>query len=432
IHDMIQYTFQCLTLGGYMVDCPHLERMGYGGDGHASTQTIQTMYDVSPVYYNWMQAWNDCIRPEGSLPHTAPAPIACGGGPYWCAFVIAGSWRTYVNYGDSRLIRKYYPMFQHWLEFVEMHKVDGLLKKWPDEEYRAWYLGDWATPVGIDQTDERSVDLVNNCCISVCYDYMSKIAGILDRADDKQKYKAERDHLNLLIHRVFYKEENQTYGTGTQIDLAYPMLAGATPEPLMKAVEKQFEKETENRNGHLSTGLVGVPVVTEWMVKNRKANLMYSMLKKRDYPGYLYMIDNGATTTWEHWNGERSRIHNCYNGVGSWFYEAIGGIYPDVNAPGYRHFYISPQIPEGMTWANISKETPYGTVRVNWEVDGTTVYLDIVIPAGSEATVILPENSGYALNGEESKGNELRLFSGSYSFSLSYSSSTTVMPAPPN
>ncbi|MDR2775495.1 MAG: hypothetical protein LBC19_12295 [Tannerella sp.] len=58
----------------------------------------------------------------------------------------------------------------------------------------------------------------------------------------------------------------------------------------------------------------------------------------------------GATTTWEHWNGERSRIHNCYNGIGSWFYEAIGGIHPDDRAPGYRHFYICPQIPEGMTW----------------------------------------------------------------------------------
>jgi alpha-L-rhamnosidase len=418
IHDMIHYTFQCLTLGGYLVDCPHLERLGYGGDGHASTQTIQTMYDVAPMYYNWMQAWYDCMRPEGSLPHTAPAPYSSGGGPYWCAFVIAGSWRTYINYGDDRLIRKYYPMFQRWLKYVDMHKVNGLLKRWPDEKYRGWYLGDWATPEGIDQTDERSVDLVNNCCISVCYDYMTKIAALLGHAEDEQKYKAERTQLNQLIHRVFYVADRQTYGTGTQIDLAYPMLAGATPEALINSVEKQFEQETENRNGHLSTGLVGVPVVTEWAVKNRKAQLMYSMLKKRDYPGYLYMVDQGATTTWEHWNGERSRIHNCYNGVGSWFYEAIGGIRPDENAPGYRHFYISPQIPEDLTWAKISKETPYGTVQVNWKTDGATVRLDVVIPVGSEATVVLPEDgSGYSLNGEALKSHEFRLSSGAYSVS---------------
>lgn len=51
------------------------------------------------------------------------------------------------------------------------------------------------------------------------------------------------------------------------------------------------------------------------------------MLKKREYPGYLYMLDNGVTTTWEHWNGERSHIHNSYNGIGSWFYQALAGIF---------------------------------------------------------------------------------------------------------
>jgi alpha-L-rhamnosidase len=418
IHDMVQYTFQCLTLGGHMVDCPHLERMGYGGDGHASTLAIQTMYDVSPMYYNWMQAWEDCLRPGGGLPHTAPAPYASGGGPFWCAFVIAGSWHTYINYGDSRLIKRYYPMFRSWLEYVENHKKDGLLKRWPDEEYRNWYLGDWATPTGINQTDERSVDLVNNCCVSVCYDYMSEIAGILGHADDKKAYAAERNHLNQLIHEVFYDEESRTYGTGVQIDLAYPMLAGAVPDSLKKVIVEQFERETERRNGHLSTGLVGVPVVTEWSVKNNRADLMYAMLKKREYPGYLYMTDNGATTTWEHWNGERSRIHNCYNGIGSWFYEAIGGICPDRKAPGYRHFYICPQIPAGMTWANTSRETPYGTVKVNWKTDGAAVSLDVTIPSGSEATVILPGNrSGYTMNGVAFEGNKIRLFSGTYAFS---------------
>jgi alpha-L-rhamnosidase len=422
IHDMIQYTFQCLTLGGYMVDCPHLERMGYGGDGHASTQSVQTMYDMSPVYYNWMQAWNDCLRPEGSLPHTAPAPFASGGGPYWCAFVIAASWRTYVNYGDRRLIEKYYPMFRSWLEFVESHKKDGLLRRWPDEEYRAWYLGDWATPTGIDQTDVRSVDLVNNCCVSVCYDYMSGIAKWLGHTDDEKKYIAERDRINSLIHEAFYNREEQTYGTGVQIDLAYPSLAGAIPDSLKKMVEQQFEKETERRNGHLGAGLVGIPVVTEWSVRNKKADLMYSMLKKREYPGYLYMIDNGATTTWEHWNGDRSRIHNCYNGIGSWFYEALGGICPDREAPGYRHFYICPQLPAGMTWANVSKETPYGTVKVNWKTDGAAVLLDITVPPGSSATLILPDGTaGYTLNGVASSGHTASLKAGTYAVSCSAS-----------
>ncbi len=90
----------------------------------------------------------------------------------------------------------------------------------------------------------------------------------------------------------------------------------------------------------LPAALWGFLYLQNGLLKIRKSDLMYSILKKKDYPGYLYMLDNGATTTWEHWNGARSRIHNCYNGIGSWFYQALGGILPDENFPGYRHLII--------------------------------------------------------------------------------------------
>ena len=88
IHDMIQYTLNCLMIGGDLVDCPHIERLGYGGDGNASTLTAQTMFDLAPTYQNWMQAWSDCMREDGSMPHTAPNPFSAGGGPFWCGFLI--------------------------------------------------------------------------------------------------------------------------------------------------------------------------------------------------------------------------------------------------------------------------------------------------------------------------------------------------------
>jgi len=131
---------------------------------------------------------------------------------------------------------------------------------------------------------------------------------------------------------------------------------------------------------------------------------MYSILKKKEYPGYLYMLDNGATATWEHWNGHRSRIHNCYNGVGSWFYQAVGGIRQDEDFPGYKHIIIDPQIPEGITWAKTSKETPYGTVTVNWRLEENSLYIDLEIPVGCIAKVNLPKGPGnYTINGKQNK-----------------------------
>lgn len=392
IHDMVQYTLECLTLGGYMVDCPQIERLGYGGDGNASTATLQTMFDVSPLYLNWMQAWADCMREGGSMPHTAPNPYTAGGGPFWCGFMIVGSWQTYVNYNDRRLLDRYYPYMVQWMEYVRRHTVDGLLKAWPDTDYRGWYLGDWATSAGIDQMNPASVDLVNNCFIAVCYDTMAKIASVLGRNAEAEGYAASAEALKKTMHERFYQAGGMSYGTGTQIDIAYPMLAGVTPPALAEGVKNTLFTTTEVRfKGHLATGLVGVPVLTEWVTENGEADFMYGMLKKRDCPGYLYMLDNGATTTWEYWHGERSMIHNCYNGIGSWFYMALGGILPDEDCPGYRHFTICPQLVDGVSWVNVRKDTPFGEIALKWERSETSFVMDIELPVGCSASLAVPE-----------------------------------------
>jgi alpha-L-rhamnosidase len=395
IHDMIQYTMRCLAFAGYMVDCPHLERAGYGGDGNSSLLSLQTMYDAAPLFTNWLQAWADAMREEGSLPHVAPNPGAGGGGPYWCGFIIMAPWQTYVNYNDSRLIEKYYPAMKKWLGYVDKYTVNGLLKRWPDLPYRDWYLGDWLAPAGVDSGNQASIDLVNNCFISDCLDKMEKIATLLGKPGEAAEFAARRKALNQLLHATCFHSSSRSYATGSQLDMTYPMLVGATPGNIYASVQQQlFNYTGKNHNGHLAAGLVGVPVVTRWAIENKAADFIYAMLKKRGYPGYLYMIDNGATTTWESWDRDRSRIHNCYNGVGSWFYQAIGGIRPDEAKPGYRHVFIDPQIPQGVTWAKTTKESPYGTMAVDWALESQhRLKVNITLPVGTQGTFVIPGNA---------------------------------------
>lgn len=429
IHDMIQYTMRCLAYGGYMVDCPHLERAGYGGDGNSSTEALQIMYDVSPLYANWVQAWSDSMREGGSLPHVAPNPGAGGGGPYWCGFMVMAPWRTYVSYGDPRLIERYYDNMKQWMGYVEKYTVDGLLGRWPDTPYRDWFLGDWLAPMGVDSGNQLSISLVNNCFISECLATMEKAANLLGKTDEANAFAQRRETLNQLLHKTFYDKEQNIYSTGSQLDMTYPMLVGVTPESdYDKVKEKLFVRTKENYNDHIAVGLVGVPILTEWAVKNKAVDFMYSMLKKRDYPGYLHMIDNGATTTWEYWNGERSRIHNCYNGIGTWFYQAVGGINTDDNNPGYKHIYIEPQIPQGVTWAKTSIESPYGQVAVDWSIDSGKLNMKIVLPAGCTATVTIPDGAeGAKLDGKNLKGKRtFEVTGGSYSVVASFSSEKII------
>lgn len=394
IHDMIARTLRCLAYNGYMVDCPHLERAGYGGDGNSSTEILQTLCGAAPLYRNWVQAWDDAMRPGGSLPHVAPNAGAGGGGPYWCGFLVMAPWQTWLNYGDRTLIDRHYPAMREWMGYVERYMKDGLLARWPDTPYRDWFLGDWLAPHGVDAGNEASVSLVNNCFVSDCYARMAQMARLTGRDDEAAVFEARRDTLNRTIHARFYDPATQTYATGSQLDMAYPMLVGATPDSLRDGVRQQlFRLAHDVMDDHIGGGLVGVPLITRWAVEAHAPAFIYRMLKQRGYPGYLYMLDRGATATWEYWSGERSRVHNCYNGIGTWFYQALGGLRTDACHPGYRHVFIDPQIPEGVEWCRIAKETPYGRIDLGWELAGDELRIDVVLPPGVTATAITPANA---------------------------------------
>ena len=383
VHDLIHYTMQCLTLGGYMVDCPHLERMGYGGDGNSSTMTLQTMYDVVPTYMNWLTAWGDLMDEEGSIPHVAPAGSG-GGGPYWCGFIIKAPWRTYLNYGDSRLLERHYGQMKRWLGYVKKYSVDDLLQPWPDTRIRFWFLGDWLAPQGIDVKGE-SVLHVNNCFISECLGDMTRIAQLLGHPEDTQEYAAWRDRIKVAIHNRFYHADSHSYANGTPLDNAYALLAGVpTDKVIARQVQQQLIDDSYGKyKAHIAVGLLGVPIFTMWATEQRQCDLMATILRQEDYPGYLYMINHGGTATWESWDSERSRVHNCYNGIGTWFYQALAGIRPDETAPGYRHFFIDPQPTDGVTWVKATKPTPYGDICV--EVNEGA--LRLTVPVGTTATV---------------------------------------------
>jgi len=386
IHDMIQHTIECLSFNGYMVDCPHIERGGYGGDGNSSTNSFQTMFDADATYYNWMQAWRDCQHDDGGLPHTAPMPYKAGGGPYWCSFIVAAPYRTFLHYGDPRLIENCWEAMNKWFSYVEKYSVDGLLYRWPDTEYRNWYLGDWLAPKGVDFTNQESVDLVSNCAISRSLDLMAKIAAATGRTELTTDFLQRKEAINTLIHKTFYKG-NGIYASGSQIDLAYPLICGLVPQELQEEVHQRLlERINGQDKGHIGVGLTGIPLLTECLTKSGDVETMYTMLKQKDYPGYLYMIEKGATTTWESWDAERSRVHNCYNGIGTWFYEAIGGI--TCETPGYRNVRIRPQIPAGIDWAKVSQTTPYGTIKSEWKKDtGNKVRVHVEIPVGCSAAI---------------------------------------------
>jgi len=416
IHDMVKYTLSCLTFSGYMVDCPHIERMGYGGDDNSSTNTLQTLWDVRDVYANWMLAWHDALDSTGDLPYVAPA-FRTGGGPYWQGFIVKAPWNTYLNYGDPTLILCYYKDMKRWMDYIERHtpsplrgtpphgggEQDYILQPWGDTERHSWFLADWLAPDGVDIGGE-SVLHASSCFIAECLGDMERMARMMGLTSEANRFAERRKLIVDAIHRHFYHPETHTYANGTPLDMAYALLMGVPPDSATAtAVKAQLIKDIHGRyRDHVAFGLMGTPVFTEWCIRERQADLMATLLRQPDYPGYLNMINQGATTTWESWDcgrpgkEDRSRVHNCYNGIGIWFYQALAGIRPALPLAegehpeggrgydgGYKHFYIDPQTCNGIEWVRCTKPTQYGDIRV--EINGDT--LKVTVPDGTTATL---------------------------------------------
>lgn len=80
--------------------------------------------------------------------------------------------------------------------------------------------------------------------------------------------------------------------------------------------------------------------------------------------------------------------HYALGAVADFLHRRIAGIAP--LAPGYREISIAPLIGGGLTWAESSLESPHGTIRVRWELDGDTVRLEADVPRDCTAVIDVP------------------------------------------
>ena len=141
IHSANQWTQRCLDLGGYYVDCPHRERMGYG-DGQVAAEGFMTNFRADGFYRKWLADWRLLQSSDGELPNSAPFGKG-GGGPGWGGSLSAITWRHYLYYGDKRVLEESYDAIRRYVNHLESCCKDGILRKYGGK----WsFIGDWVPP----------------------------------------------------------------------------------------------------------------------------------------------------------------------------------------------------------------------------------------------------------------------------------------------
>jgi alpha-L-rhamnosidase len=402
LHELVVHTHQCITLGGIQVDCPHRERLGYGAEGQAGLAQAVYNFDAAAFYAKWARDFHDGQDPTtGMVYHTAPFRIHSGGGPAWPGACIVYPWHVYLFYGDRRALEEGYPAMRRWLACMDRLSPDDLLRPYGLPAMNLWqFLGDWAAPRRPDDTlpcNGHWTTAEQNQVFNDLHRYLqvtlvARIAAILGHADDARQYNEKAAAIRRAINRAYFDPRTGRYTRSEQQQtyLAFPLLLDVVPDEHRARVLQNLTDDIERRDGHLDFGVLGGVYTLDALVREGRSDLVYRMATRPTWPGWRWMIDQGATTLWEHWRPGDSSIHNSFLAVGGWFYRGLAGIVPDAKCPGFRHVILRPQPVPGMTWAKATLATMYGPLESGWRIDQGQLVFELQVPPGSKATVHLP------------------------------------------
>jgi len=410
IYELNRFTFRCLDIGGYYVDCPHRERLGYG-DNQVAVETGIYNFELGNFYKKWALNWISAQKADGEIPNTAPSPYGAGGGPGSGGNGVVLPWKIYKYYGDTTLLSSSYNSMVRYVDFLETKSKDGILMHYGDETWG--FIGDWVPPgKGMDSKDKvgkTEKEVFNNCYKIYLYNILAECAEVLGKSNDSEKYKKQSETLKNKIHELYYNEEKGIYANGEQSYLSFPLLMDVPGKDERNRVFTNLENDIKiTNNGHLNTGMLGTYFMLQYLTRLGRSDLVYLMMKQKTYPGWGYMVSQGANTCWEQWNGYWSNIHSCFTSGGGWFYTGVAGIRQMEKSVAFKHLLIAPQLTDVIKEQKSVFNSPYGKVGVSWtHKENSSLQIEVEIPANSKADVILPVSANQIVYESGKNMNEI-------------------------
>lgn len=419
-------------------DCPQRnERVGWSGDTQVFAETGTFFANTNDFLRKWMRDMRDTQAMSGGFPGVAP--LAQYGSNMtmrfgWADAGVIVPWTVWKQFGDIRIVNENWNAMEKYMDHVyETYYDHGRL-------IRENFNYQWADHLSLEALEtHQKENWVKNykgkrspCPEMLEYwNYMSASYWALDaqmmidmaRATgrDTKHYEKMLSEARDYLHMRFLKSDG-SFILEEMNDMQTPALF-ALKNNLLKDVAKEnmisrLRENFESHGNKMQTGFLGTSLLMTTLAENGMNDVAYELLLQREYPSWLYSVDNGATTIWERWNSYtkenglgpkimNSFNHYAYGCVCEWIWETAAGITADPVHPGFKHFNLAPVPDKRLGYVNAEYKSPEGVINSCWRYEGNTWIWDFTIPEGTTAAVTLP--------GEETS---TRYTSGSYQICL--------------
>ncbi|MBQ6823019.1 MAG: family 78 glycoside hydrolase catalytic domain [Clostridia bacterium] len=399
-------------------DCPQRdERLGWTGDAQVFCRTAAINYDVEKFFKKWLgdvalEQWED-----GAVEGVVPIALVKGRtriSAAWGDVACIAPWEIYKAYGNKEMLRDHFPMMKKWVDY--MHNAGSEEFLWLDgKHYGDWLAMDAGDGIYMGATPTH---MIGTAFFAFSCSLVVKAGKVL--GEDVSDY--EELYQNVVAKfRECYIENGTPVERGAALKNVYPIdkkppvinpdtqtarvlmlhFNLCTEEDRPK-LAKQLADMVVANGTHLTTGFVGTPYLLHVLSSNGYAKLAYDLLLQETFPSWLFSVKQGATTMWEHWDGIKedgsfwskdmnSYNHYAYGSVFDWIFGVAGGITVDEDGPAYEKVTVAPVPDARLGYLTTSIETRRGKLLSHWEYRGEQVLYRFEIPAGTTATIILPD-----------------------------------------
>ncbi|WP_146032396.1 family 78 glycoside hydrolase catalytic domain, partial [Actinomyces qiguomingii] len=404
-------------------DCPQRERWGYTGDFQVFARTAAFFDDIAGFARKWLRSLADEQREDGTITNVAPnvgvdddSPLPdLDGAAGWGDAATIVPWEMYRAYGDVEALAEAYPMMRRWVERVERVAAAGRHPtraenhpEWREHDRFLWdtgfQWGEWAEP-GVEWDPQKDYGIVATAYFARSARIVADTAEILGERDDAVRFGELADRVAAAWRAEFVVRTKKSKKSGkplirltesTQANyvraLAFDLLT-----PAQRADAAAGLASLIRRNHYrLSTGFLATGLLLPTLADAGYLELAYEVLLQREEPGWMVMVERGATSIWEEWNGidaegrpHGSQNHYAKGAVSTFLHEYVAGIRPA--APGYTAVEIAPRPGGGITSNRSFLETAGGPIELGWRITDEGFRMWGETPPGVPTTLRLPD-----------------------------------------
>ena len=368
-------------------DCPGREKQGYGADMVVSSDAYSYNFDMSQFYAKTVQDFANDARPNGGMPECAPYNgIATegfdeGAGPvgWQLAFPFLQE-KLYRYYGNRKIVEDQYDRTKKMVEFLRARSTDHLI---------AHDIGDHVA------INAKHVPLTAGAFYFHAVSLLAEFAALLGRTSDIKEYQSLADSIRDSFNRHYLQRapDPGAYDTAhNETTQAFALWYGLAPEQEKEQAFSLLLDEIRKNDGHLSTGIFGTKMLFDVLRRFDRNDIAYTINTQTSYPGYGYMLANGATTLWETWERpeQNSWNHPMFGSVSEWMYRSLAGINPAEDACGMDRLQIKPFTGGGLQFVKSDYNSIRGRVISEWKKEGGRLEWRLVIPPNTRAKVYVP------------------------------------------